>query len=91
MCQALYGVPGRGLEMHHGTFRCQEHVGQCGRQDGYLDIDLYLKMAVAMEGIKELRGSGRESCFCLGGWHHGKVNTELSLGAWVRFKGTQTW
>lgn len=52
MCQALYGVPGRGLEMHQGTLHCQEHVGQCGRQDGYLDIDLCLKMAVAMEGIK---------------------------------------
>lgn len=67
MCQALYGVLGRGLEMHHGTFRCQEHVGQCGRQDGYLDIDLYLKMAVAMEGIKELRGS-REGELLLSRW-----------------------
>lgn len=38
--------------MHQGTLHCQEHVGQCGRQDEYLDIDLCLKMAVAMEGIK---------------------------------------
>jgi hypothetical protein len=42
----------RALEMDQGTVSCQEHVGQCGRQDGYLDIDMYLKMAVAMEGIK---------------------------------------